>query len=426
MKLLPTDGNRYDWFGERVDLRGNILAVGAIYDDDQADDAGAVYLYESTTGNFITKLTADDGDPSDSFGRAVAIGNDLVAIGSSYDDDAGDDAGAVYLFNTTTGAQLRKLLPETGADNDQFGQRIDVRDNLIAVGVGRDDDLGNDAGAVYLIDAQSGETLYKLTADDGKTLDYFGTSVALGNGFVAAGSPYNDGNEDNSGAVYIFDSATGDQLLKLAQPSPQIDDRFGTSICIDNGYLAVGATGGTSSPNGAYRGAVHLYDSDSFQFLRTFRPNDNHLSNAFGVVDLDESSGHLVVSAAGDDSLADNAGAAYLFDLNTGEQLAKLYPSDASPAAFFGRSIAIDNGRIAVGVGQDDDLGMGVGAVYLFDIPDSFCVGDTNHDGTLSADDFTDWLTAYTEGSPECDQNSDGRCTPTDFSAWIANFNTGC
>ena len=95
LKLLPADGDRYDWFGERVDLRGGILAVGAIYDDDQADDAGAVYLYESSTGNFIIKLTADDGDPSDSFGRAVAIGNDIVAIGSSYDDDAGDDAGFV-------------------------------------------------------------------------------------------------------------------------------------------------------------------------------------------------------------------------------------------------------------------------------------------------------------------------------------------
>ena len=55
--------------------------------------------------------------------------------------------------------------------------------------------------------------------------------------------------------------------------------------------------------------------------------------------------------------MSDSSGAAYLFDVNTGQELAKLTAS--SPAHVFGRSVAID-GNVAI-VGSNDNA-------YLFDV----------------------------------------------------------
>jgi len=54
------------------------------------------------------------------------------------------------------------------------------------------------------------------------------------------------------------------------------------------------------------------------------------------------------------------------------------------------------------------------------------CLPDVNHDGMVTAADFTAWVAAFNAGAPECDQNGDGNCTAADFTAWVANFNAGC
>ncbi|HED54547.1 MAG TPA: matrixin family metalloprotease [Phycisphaerales bacterium] len=54
------------------------------------------------------------------------------------------------------------------------------------------------------------------------------------------------------------------------------------------------------------------------------------------------------------------------------------------------------------------------------------CLPDVNHDGQVTAADFTAWVAAFNAGDPECDQNLDGLCTAADFTAWVANFNAGC
>jgi endonuclease I len=79
---------------------------------------------------------------------------------------------------------------------------------------------------------------------------------------------------------------------------------------------------------------------------------------------------------------------------------------------------------------SDENLpGEGVGSllVLTFEVEIvSECLADVNHDGSVTASDFTAWINAFNNSLPECDQNGDGSCTPTDFTAWITNFNAGC
>ncbi len=60
-------------------------------------------------------------------------------------------------------------------------------------------------------------------------------------------------------------------------------------------------------------------------------------------------------------------GPAYLFDVTTGQQLAKLTNDDMSASDGFGISVTIDGHATLAGAYEDDVLGLNAGAAYLFD-----------------------------------------------------------
>ena len=70
------------------------------------------------------KLLASDGWAYDYFGGSVAINGTTVIVGARYDDDNGSNSGSAYLFDTTTGTQIAKLLPSDGAADDYFGYSV--------------------------------------------------------------------------------------------------------------------------------------------------------------------------------------------------------------------------------------------------------------------------------------------------------------
>ena len=63
-----------------------------------------------------------------------------------------------------------------------------------------------------------------------------------------------------------------------------------------------------------------------------------------------------------------NSGSAYLFDVTTGAELAKLIPNDAGDFDWFGWSVGISGNTAIVGAWRDDDNGSDSGSAYLFDV----------------------------------------------------------
>ncbi|MCH8164229.1 MAG: FG-GAP repeat protein, partial [Planctomycetes bacterium] len=54
-------------------------------------------------GDQLAKLLATDGAAVDGFGFSVAISGATAIVGALRDDDNGNDSGSAYLFDTTTG-----------------------------------------------------------------------------------------------------------------------------------------------------------------------------------------------------------------------------------------------------------------------------------------------------------------------------------
>lgn len=75
-----------------------------------------------------------------------------------------------------------------------------------------------------------------------------------------------------------------------------------------------------------------------------------------------------IVGSAMDDDSGSGSGSAYLFDVTTGKQLAKLTASDGAAGNGFGTGVGISRGMAIVGAIYDDDRGVASGSAYLFDV----------------------------------------------------------
>jgi hypothetical protein len=147
----------------------------------------------------------------------VALSGNRALIGARGDDDRGGFTGSAYVFDVTTGQQLRKLTASDGAAGDEFGISVAINGNLALVGANADDDVGNSSGSAYLFDLGTGQQLIKLRPADLAANDSFGASVGLGGDLALVSSP-GDVVGGAFGSTYVFSTVPepGSLLLMLA------------------------------------------------------------------------------------------------------------------------------------------------------------------------------------------------------------------
>jgi Tol biopolymer transport system component len=164
---------------------------------------------------------------------------------------------------------------------------------------------------------------------------------------------------DNSqqGSAYIFD-LDGTQLAKITASDGTVGDFFSESVAIGNGRIVVGATG--DDDNGSNSGSAYIFDLDGTQ-LAKITASDGAAFNFFGR-SVAICNGRIVVSARENDG---SKGAVYIFDLD-GTQLTKITASDGAANDYFGSSVAIGNGRIVIGAEGDNSS---QGSVYIYETP---------------------------------------------------------
>ena len=360
-KILASDGAAEDGFSQSVAVGNGRIVVGAYADDDNGSRSGSAYIFD-LDGTQLAKITASDGAADDNFGISVAVGNGRIVVGA-YTDNVGanTEQGSAYIFDLE-GTQLAKITASDGAANDFFGDSVAIGNGRIVVGASGDDDNGTNSGSAYIFDLE-GTQLAKITASDGAAADSFGGSVAVGNGSIVVGAWEDDDNGSASGSAYIFD-LEGTQLAKITASDGAVNDVFGYSVAVGNGRIVVG--GFQNDDNGFNSGSAYIFDLEGTQ-LAKITASDGSSFDYFGN-SVAIGNGRIVVGASGD--FRNGAmGSAYIFDLD-GTQLAKITASDGAENSLFGVSVAIGNGRIVVGdpshdVGANNDQG----SAYIYETP---------------------------------------------------------
>lgn len=376
-KFHSSDGEAGDYLGAAVAVSGNVAIAGALGDDDLGGNAGAAYLFDAVTGVEYSKLLAPDGAGGDLFGFAVAISGNFAIIGAPSDDDSGPSSGSAYIFDVSTGQQVRKLLASDGDADDAFGMAVSISGNVAIVGAPNDNVV---SGSAYLFDISTGLQMAKLVPTDPGSFDWFGYSVGVSGNTAIVGAFGNTDFGIDSGSAYLFDVSSGQQTAKLLAPDGAAKDVFGLSVAISGDIAIVGAPvqGGPTSPVGR----AYLFDANTGQQLFKLLPNDSAPQESFGLsVAIDGNT--ALVGKFWDSSQGMSLGAAYLFDTATGQQTEKLLTNSGSNLDYFAVSLAISGGKVVLGAEYDDDLGNDAGASYLFDALefDSYCTASPNSTG---------------------------------------------
>ena len=123
--------------------------------------------------------------------------------------------------------EIHRLYPQPAGNNGRFASSTSISGSAVVVGAWADDDLGHDAGAAYIFNAQTGIKLFKLHAPDGSANDHFGQSVAINANLIIIGAPDDDDLGQSSGSAYVFLPLNiVDQLT--VSPDPLIAGQNGT------------------------------------------------------------------------------------------------------------------------------------------------------------------------------------------------------
>jgi Zn-dependent metalloprotease len=352
-----------DFFGYSVAAIGDKVLVGAIGKDRGATDSGEAYLFDGTTGRLLLTFANPRPQGADNFGTSVAALGDKALIGA-WIGDPNTAAGAVYVFDTVTGTLLHTLENPTPALGDFFGRAIAAVGADILVGASGDDTAGENAGAAYLLDGQTGALLHTFLQPGARPYGAFGSDVAaLGADALIAGG----------GAVYLLDGQTGAPLQTYLNPNPATSDGDGFSRIAAVGTTVVisASLNDTGAPNA---GVAYLFDGSSGALLHTIAnptpDTDEEFGHALAAV------GERVLVSAWRDRHTSNVvygGAAYLYDVTTGALLQEFGKPGPAAGDQFGRSVAVLGDNVLIGApspGTDAaEAGAGprdIGAAYLF------------------------------------------------------------
>jgi len=240
-------------FGSAVaDLGGGLALVGEAGDGRTAPGSGAAYVID-TLGSPGGALLLDIVNPEPAnhgfFGYAAAtVGSDLLV--GAYGNGGPGMPGAAYLLSGTTGAVLHKFV-SPGSDT-YFGDAVASDGTNILIGA---PGIGG-GGNAYLFHPD-GTLVHTFANPTPQANEFFGGAVALTASTAIVAAPDESTQAGASGAVYVFDLASGNLLQTIYNPTPSGADFFGQSLALVGKNLYVGAPGDDAGAEGA--GAVQMY-----------------------------------------------------------------------------------------------------------------------------------------------------------------------
>ncbi|MCX6858008.1 MAG: hypothetical protein NTV80_24240 [Verrucomicrobia bacterium] len=262
-------------------------------------------------------------------------------------------ATTLFFQNTVTAQSTpmlklyaRNTLPQT---EPGLGFSAAMNDKWIVISEPGNDDVKVNSGAVQVYEAATGKWLRKLSNPEPEAGAFFGYSVAVSGDLCLIGAPL----ANVAGLACLFDLKTG-ALIRTIRYGGTTAKFFGFSVALEGRRAAVGAPEDlrpmppffiTSIKTGSVKVYADLAASDAVS--HTLYPNDSALGDAWGY-SLCMDGGLLLGGAPVHNAIN---GAGYLFDAVTGEELLTIEESGTYRA---GSTVALAGGIAYVGAPQND------------------------------------------------------------------------
>ena len=282
--LTPPPGLAYDsQFGEVVAISGDTAIVSDRLDDDEAHNAGAVYVFtrSGTSWSLEQKLTvpeSNDGYGGYGFGESVVIENDTIVVGAIGADGENENEGAVFVFNRTNNIWTKTaMLKAADADyHNYFGTNVAIEGSTIVVGAqAYSESNAGYSGAVYIFTLENGiwEQTQQIHSPKIMNYGYFGVGIALEGDTLVISTPNhyttNPGSSTatRTGAAYVYNRENNiwSRTQTLSPSNRQTDLRFGNYVAIRDDLIVVGTPANFDDPN--LNGAKYLFKLEGTEWV---------------------------------------------------------------------------------------------------------------------------------------------------------------
>ena len=210
--LTASDGAQDDYFGVNTSLSGDYAVVGAgQHNTNGNSNQGKAYVFKRSGTSWAQQamLTASDGAVDDRFGERTNISGDYIVVGAWRHNTSGQaDRGKAYIYKRegTGWTQQAILVSPDGAAGDQFGSGVSISSDYAVIGANKNDSKRNDMGKVYIYkrDNSTWNFIATLTPSDGFLQDNFGSSTSISGNHIIVGSPSHPIANTRIGAIYFF------------------------------------------------------------------------------------------------------------------------------------------------------------------------------------------------------------------------------
>ncbi|MGI9324898.1 MAG: hypothetical protein ACR2PZ_06745 [Pseudomonadales bacterium] len=353
--ILPVPPGRGGRSGQSIAVGGGSVFVGSPFDNTQIIGGGSVSIFDLKSGAHLTSI---DPVVPELWGRfhKVAANADTLVIGAGGDWNSRDDlAGFEYMFDPSNGSLLSELQPPSDAIFNNGDRAIDG--DLLVVGglnIAGVDDIANASlrQLALVYDLNTGSHVATLNPGIGPQRNDY--SLAIHADFVLLGS-----NPTNAafGTAILFDARSGRRLRRFA-PANGISG-FGDAVALNSEYALVGRPYIGYLRN--FPGEVYVFDMATGQQLAKWTASDSHPDTYFGA-EIAMNDRYAVIGAPGGRRGEESVGGkAYVFELATGREVAILSPDGNRATSNFGESIDIDGNTIVIGA-------TGLGPVFVYEI----------------------------------------------------------
>jgi hypothetical protein len=204
-------------------------------------------------------------------GHVTSIFGDFAVAGVPYDIVNGkSQQGSVIVFKRDGNLwnYFAKITAPDGNAGDWFGLSVVILHNSIFIGAPKSSSLENiNEGSVYVFNITDGIIQFqqKITGLSASSGDRFGSSICVNNTDLVIGAPLDDiGINSDQGSIYIFNQNPFNvwiQNQKLFLNNGQANDLFGFGLSIDSNMLSVGNDISIASGNFGYsQNAVNIFE----------------------------------------------------------------------------------------------------------------------------------------------------------------------
>ena len=241
-KILSSDIESWDEFGRSVSISGDYAIVGASEEDTGGNMAGAAYIFKkNSTGQYeeVNKIMASDKQIYDNFGDSVSISGDYAIVGATGEGIG----GGAYIFKKNSTGQYEEVNKIQASDkqaSDSFGWSVSISGDYAIVGAYYEDTGGSAAGASYVFN------LVDTELEDCGTLDIAGATYTLQNNITTDGTCFiigaNNITVDMAGYSITDSSPAGAEygFVSSGYNGTTIKNgsiyEFGRGVSVTNGY----------------------------------------------------------------------------------------------------------------------------------------------------------------------------------------------